>query len=220
MQTPDYTLAATKAMETLLKYGIDTAPVMPLPIFKRTPGVLVLTFAEVSIAYGIDRKYALTLFGDENQDAVTSVSTENGKLKYIVTYNQRLPFFMLQRGLARELGHIVLGHDGSRPDDVRTAEALCFAYHLLCPRPLIQAVRDAGIKMTIEVLGNMTGCYERCLIGMRKTPGVDVPADLNRAVKAQFADYLSNYLSYQAILAQDDESTLADFGTYMDNYKE
>ena len=121
--TPDYDRAATAAMEILIKYGINTAPVLPFPIFKRTPGVLVLSFAEISNAFDIDRRHFVTMFGEENQDAVTIVNTDDERLRYVVTYNQRLPFYMLQRSLARELGHIVLGHDGSRPVDVRTAEA-------------------------------------------------------------------------------------------------
>lgn len=217
---PNYDLAATKAMETLIQYGISTAPVMPLPIFKKNPNILVLTFAEVSDAFSIDRKHFVNMIGEENQDAITTVNTDGGKLRYVVTFNQRLPLYMVQRSLARELGHIVLGHDGSRPDEVRTAEAYCFAYHLLCPRPLIKAVQDAGIKLTVEVLGNMTGCYERCLLGMMQTPGAHVDASLNRAVKAQFSDYLENYMDYQSILSRSDKSALADFGTYMENYEE
>ena len=127
---------------------------------------------------------------------------------------------MVQRSLARELGHIILGHDGSRPEEVRRAEALCFANHLICPRPLLKAVQEAGVKLTAEVLGNMTGCYERCLLIMRNTPGAHVPMELNREVKAQFADYLSNYMSFQKILSMEDQSPLADFGTFMDNYEE
>ena len=217
---PNYDLAATKATETLIKYGINTAPVMPLPIFKKNPNILVLTFAEVSDAFSIDRKHFVNMIGEENQDAITTVNTDGGKLRYVVTFNQRLPLYMVQRSLARELGHIVLGHDGSRPDEVRTAEAYCFAYHLLCPRPLIKAVQDAGINLTVEVLGNMTGCYERCLLGMMQTPGAHVPAELNRQVKAQFSEYLDNFMSYQSILSRSDKSAVADFGTFMDNYEE
>ena len=218
--TPDYDRAATAAMETLIKYEINTAPVLPFPIFKHTKGVLVLSFAEISNVFDIDRKHLVNSIGEENQDAVTIVNTDDGKLRYVVTYNQRLPFYMLQRSLARELGHIILGHDGSRPSDVRTAEAYCFAYHLLCPRPLIKAVQDAGIKLTTEVLGNRTGCYERCLIGMKQTPGVHVAADLNRKVRNQFAEYMANYLDYQSIISDSDKSPAADFGTFMDNYIE
>ena len=218
--TPDYNKAATAAMETLVKYGIATAPVLPFPIFKRTAGVLVLSFAEISNAFNIDRKHFVNFVGEENQDAVTVVNTDDGKLRYVVTYNQRLPFYMLQRSLARELGHIILNHDGSREVEVCTAEAYCFAYHLLCPRPLIKAVQEAGVKLTVEVLGNMTGCYERCLLGIKQTPGANVPAELNRKVKAQFADYLTNFLDYQSIIEASDVSAVADFGTYMNNYIE
>jgi len=218
--TPDYEKAATKALEMLVKHNINTAPIMPLPVFKRTPGVLVLSFAEMSSSIGMDRADIVNAFETEQHDAVTSVHNVNGKLHYLVAYNQRLPLYIVQRALARELGHIVLGHDGSRPEDVRMAEAYCFAHHFLCPRPLIRAVQDAGIPLTVEVLGNMTGCYERCLIGMRKTPGVRVSPDLNRAIREQFSDYIENFIDFQRYLSKSDESMLANFGTYMDGYEE
>ena len=216
--TPDYERAAVLAMETLIAHRISTAPVIPLPIFKRTPGVLVLSFAEMSDMADVDRNSLVARFG-QNQDAAT-IHLPDTHLKYIVAYNQRLPFYMLQRALSRELGHIVLGHDGTRPDDVRNAEAYCFAHHLLCPRPLIHAIREAGIPVTVEVLGSVTGCYERCLVGIRREPGVHVPPELNRAVRDQFAAYLDNYIAFQRYLSPDDMSPVADFGTYMDFYEE
>jgi Zn-dependent peptidase ImmA (M78 family) len=42
-----------------------------------------------------------------------------------------MPFDIVRKALARELGHIVLGHDGTRPEDVRNQEAECFAKVLL-----------------------------------------------------------------------------------------
>lgn len=216
--TPDYERAATMAMKTLIANRITTAPVIPLPIFKRKPGVLVLSFAEMSDMADVDRNSFVARFG-ANQDAAT-IHLPDSPLKYIVAYNQRLPFYMLQRALSRELGHIVLGHDGTRPDDVRNAEAYCFAHHLLCPRPLIHALHQAGIPVTVEVLGSVTGCYERCLVGIRREPGVHVPPELNRAVRDQFAPWLDNYIAFQRYLSPDDLSTVADFGNYMDNYTE
>jgi len=216
---PDYEKAAIKAAETLIKYNVHTAPVDPLPILKSMPGVLVVSFAEMSQSSGIERKNLITMFGNENQDAITSVHMKNGKLVYLIAYNQRLPIYMIQRSLAREMGHIVLGHDGSLPEDVRYEEAQCFAYHLNCPRALIHAVKESGIRYSVEVLGNMTGCYERCLAGMKKTPGASVPEELNRKVREQFKDYLDNYLDYLTFV-KGDESATADFGTYMDGYAE
>lgn len=218
--TPDFEKAAIKATETLIKFHVNSAPVLPLPILKSIPGVLVVSYAEAAESIGIERKNLVTLFGIENQDAATFVQEISGRLCYFVVYNQRLPFYMLQRSLARELGHIILGHDGSRPDEVRQAEAVAFARHLLCPRALVRALTDAGLSVTVEMLGNVTGCFERCLSGIRKTPGVLVPAGLNRQVRDLFADYVHNFVNFQAVVSGDDESPVADFGTFMDLYEE
>ena len=218
--TPDYDLAATKAAEILIKYGISTAPVDPIPIFKHADGFNVVTFTEMSRMVGVDRSDLLSAFDAENHDAVSSVYMKNGHPHYLVAYNMRLPQYIIQRALAREMGHIVLGHDGTRPQDVRNAEALCFAHHLLCPRALIHAIQDAGVKITVEVLGNTTGCYERCLVGMRKTPAAHVPADLNRKIREQFSEYISEFLDFQSYLSRDDDSMIANFGTFMDGYEE
>lgn len=218
--TPDYEAAALAATRILTTHGISSAPVAPMRILKTIPNVMLVSYTEVAARMGVDRENAVVIFGERNQDAVTSVLQDGNGLRYFVTYNQRLPYYILQRALARELGHIVLGHDGSRPEEVRTEEALVFARHLLCPRPLIHALQEAGVKLTVEVLGTITGCYERCLVGLRKTPGVHVPAMANRMVRAQFEDYIRDFLRFQPILQEDDESALADFGTYMDYYEE
>lgn len=218
--TPDYDRAATAAAEILIKYGINTAPVDPIPIFKKAPGYNVVTFTEMSHLMGVDRSSLISAFSAENHDAVSSVYIKDCKPHYLVAYNMRLPQYIVQRALAREMGHIVLGHDGTRPEEVRNAEALCFAHHLLCPRALINAIQEAGVKITVEVLGNTTGCYERCLIGMRKTPATHVSADLNRHIRAQFSDYISDFLDFQSYLSLDDDSMIANFGTFMDGYTE
>ena len=218
--TPDYDRAATAAAEILIKYGICTAPVDPIPIFKKAPGFNVVTFTEMSRMVGVDRQDILSSLDASNRDAVSSVYLKNGKNHYLVAYNMRLPQYLVQRALAREMGHIVLGHDGTRSQEVRNAEALCFAHHLICPRALIHAIQESGTKITTEVLGNTTGCYERCLIGMRRDPATHVPAELNRKIRDQFADYLSDFLDFQSFLSQDDDSMIANFGTFMDGYEE
>ena len=218
--TPDFDRAATAAAKILIKYGISTAPVDPIPIFKKADGFNVVTFTEMSHMVGVDRQDLISSFDASNHDAVSSVYLKNGKKHYLVAYNMRLPQYLVQRALAREMGHIVLGHDGTRPQDVRNAEALCFAHHLICPRALIHAIQESGAKITTEVLGNTTGCYERCLIGMRREPATHVPAELNRKIREQFADYLADFLDFQTFLSQEDDSMIANFGTFMDGYKE
>jgi hypothetical protein len=218
--TPDYETAARKATELLIERKISVAPIIPIPILKSMyPRVVLVTFADMAIDVHSDRDDIVMTF-TEGQDAFTTVRRKDGELQYIIAYNMRLPFFMLQRGLARELGHIVLQHDGTKPESVRTEEAKCFARHLLCPRPVLMAVKNAGISLTTEVVGNITGCFERCIAGMQKTPGAHIPADLNLQVKAQFSAFISNFLDCQKTLGREDCSSLANFGTYMDNYEE
>ena len=218
--TPDYENAALQATQLLIRFGINSAPVSPLPILKNYPGVLVLSYDSLSEKVRQDRACVISTFGRDSQDAFTTVSVYNGKRHYIVMYNQHLSQVLIQRALARELGHIVLGHDGSRPEDVRNAEAIAFSHHLLCPRPLIHFVQATGLRLTEEVLGNLTGCYHHCLSCMRQLPGVHVPADLNRAVRDQFKDYFFNFFNYQRSVMHADGSALADLGSYMQFYEE
>jgi hypothetical protein len=219
---PDFETAALKATEILIQNKISAAPVIPMPILKNYPGVLLLSFTEMSMNLGMDRNNLLQLVGDENMDSVTYVQRDGDHLQYIVAYNQRLPLYMLQRSLARELGHIVLGHDGSRPEDVRNAEAQAFAIHLISPRPLLHAFRQSGLPLTIESIGCMTGCYDSCLAKMRSTPGVHIPAELNRKVRDQFSDYVATYVRFLQShpFPNDLYLTLANYGSYMDFYEE
>lgn len=218
--TPNYDRAATAAIETLIKYNINSTPVNPMNIIRQSKNAVILSFAEMGDSLGEERKSIMSLFGDRGQDAVATVHIREGKVNYIVSYNQRLPFYMLQRALARELGHIILKHDGSLPEDVRMAEAYCFAHHLLCPRPLIKLLQATNIRITTEVLGNLTGCYERCLANMRRIPETHVPAELNRTVSMNFSDYFQNFFEFQRIVALDDVSAVADFGSFMEGYEE
>ena len=214
--TPDYERAAICAAETLVRYNIHTAPVDPMPVYKNAEGVLLLPFAEVSENIGVPRSDITSLF----HDAVTVVRPENDHIRYLVSYNMRLPVDMVHHLLARELGHIVLGHDGSRPVDVRMEEAYTFALHFLFPRPLIYAIQQSGFPLTMEALCAMTGCDARCLDRMRKIPSVHVPAWLNAKVRDQFSGYISNFLEYEEHLSITDRTVPADIGTYMDGYEE
>ena len=218
--TPNLERAATAAAETLINYNVTSAPVAPLRILKSLPGVIVLSFAEMASGIGIERRELMEKYGAMNKDAFTLVREVRGKLRYFVGYNMLLPEYLLQRASARELGHIILGHDGSRPEDVRMQEAMFFARHLLCPRPLVKAIQDAGIPITVETLGLLTGCYERCLVGMQKSHGVHVAPELNRKIKEQFSSYIENFIDCESILTKDDDSVLVSFGSFMDGYEE
>ena len=221
MNSPDLDFAATKAAETLIKFGIKAGPVDPLWVIKTIRrDVIMISFAELALQMHLDRDSLLQSISPENHDAMSFTKEINGDMRYFVVYNQRLPYYLVQRGLARELGHIIIGHDGSRMPEARMAEAQIFAYHFLCPRALVRAIQESGIRFSTEVLGNATGCFERCLAGMRKTPGTHVPRELNRMIRDQFSEYIENFIDFQKIMASTDESRDADFGTYMDGYED
>lgn len=218
--TPDFQTAAVKAAETLFNYGISAAPVSPLPILKKIPGVLVTTFDDLSKRANVERNSVLDMFGCDNQDAVTTVYVDDSKPLYVVAYNKMLSSVIVDRALARELGHIILGHDGTKPESVRNEEAKCFAKHLLIPRALLHAISASGLRVTMEVMNNLTGCNEHCVSCIRRLPPISVPAELNRKVRDQFMPYILNFFSYQRHAKHSDVSAPADLGTYMDGYEE
>lgn len=217
---PDFDRAATKAMEMLIDYQITETPVDSLSILLKQPGVRVMSFTHFAEQAGVERADLVPLFG-ECQDAATfRLEMDITGVQYVVVYNMRLPFDIVWRGVARELGHIVLGHDGiTRPADVRKAEAVCFAHHLISPRPVIRMLQDE-IPLTMNVLTATTGCSEDCVDELREIPGAHVPPDLNRQVKELFSRGISEYIRFYKAAKKADRSPLVDFGTYMDNYTE
>lgn len=120
---PDLATAAKKAREIHDKFG---RTMEPLCILKAMYNVQVCSFADVASKTGEARDKILAAF-TEPCDAISIYSAG----KYIVVYNQRMPFDIVRKALARELGHIVLGHDGTRPEEVRNEETLEFAEQLL-----------------------------------------------------------------------------------------
>lgn len=216
---PDYDRAAEKAMEVLIANNIKETPIDSLSILLKYPGVRVMSFKRFAAQAGVDRSDLVPMFG-ENQDAATfHLDMDIAGVRYVVVYNMRLPFDIIWRGVARELGHIVLGHDGiTRPSDVRRAEALCFAHHLISPRPVINMLREA-VPLTMNVLTATTGCSDECVDELRTIPGTHVPAELNREVKRLFERGINEYIRFYKA-AKNDKSPLIDFGTFMDDYEE
>ena len=217
---PDYDRAATAAMQILIDNHITETPIMPLPILKNYPGVRVISFAKMANEANMERDKLVPLFV-HNQDAATfRLGMEMENVEYVVAYNMRLPFEIIWRGIARELGHIVLGHDGvTRPYEVRRAEALCFAHHLLSPRPVLRMIQEA-FPLTMNILSDTTGCIDECVEDMAEIPGAHVPPEMNRAVREQFSRGIGEYIRFHAAAKKADHSPVVDLGTFMDNYEE
>lgn len=119
---PDFQKAEQRAKE-LHEAGAEC----PLQILKKLKNVAAVSFADASARYGINREELLSMFDHGNQDAITVFRSGS----YLVIYNQELPCKTIRHAVARELGHIVMEHDGSRPEDVRMEEANYFAEQFL-----------------------------------------------------------------------------------------
>lgn len=217
---PDFDRAATKAMEILIKNQITETPVLCLPLLVNYPHVRVMSFASMADNMEIDRADLVPRFG-ENQDAVTFRLSGMDDIDYVVVYNMKLPYEEVRRAMARELGHIVLGHDGqTRSPEVRMAEARCFAHHLLSPRPIVNMIQQSGMPFTMNVLAHTTGCSGDCVDEIQKIPGTHVPKELNRLVKELFAPHIEEYIRFHKSAPKKDTSPLVDFGTFMEGYEE
>ena len=219
--TPNYETAAVKALKIICDRHITETPVLSLPILKKYPGVRVISFTDLADEHGMERKNLIPLFG-RNQDAATFIlGVGIGAVKYVVVYNMQLTYETIRKAIARELGHIVLGHDGvTRPADVRLAEAKAFAFHLLCPRPIIHMLQESGTAITMNVLKDTIGCSEECVEGMRTLPGVHVQPELNREVRDLFAPHIQEYIRFHNSWPVKDTSPVANLGTYMNGYEE
>lgn len=217
---PDFDRAATKAMEILIENKITETPIASLQILLSYPHVRVMSFSSMAYNSEIDREDLIPQFGS-NQDAVTFKMIGMKDVEYVVIYNMKLPYEDIRRAVARELGHIVLGHDGqTRSTEVRRAEALCFAHHLLTPRPIISIINKSGMPLTMNVLVHTTGCSADCVEEIQEIPGVNVPAELNRKVRELFEPHIAEYVRFHKSSPKHDGSPVIDFGSYMVGYKE
>lgn len=217
---PDFDRAATEAMKVLIDNQITETPIASMQILLSHPGTRVMSFSSMADNSEVDREDLVPMFGI-NQDAVTFRMTGMENVKYVVVYNMRLPHEDIRRAIARELGHIVLDHDGeTRPTDVRRAEALCFAHHLLTPRPIINMIQQSGLPLTMNALVHTTGCSADCVEEIQEIPGVHVPPELNRQVKDLFAPHIMEYIRFHKDSPKPDKSPVINFGTYMEEYAE
>ena len=221
---PDYDRAATAAMQLLVDRSVSETPVHSMNILLSYPHVRVIPYISAAKQAGMDRKELVPLFGNQDAALFKLHMPDDPEMKdvdYVVFYNMFLPSEVVRRAIARELGHIVLGHDGmTRSMEARMEEAHCFAHHLLTPRPIIHMLQQSGMPVTINMLVETTGCSESCVDEMQSIPSASVPADLNRQVSSLFAPHIMEYIEFHRHSAKCDHSPVVDFGSYMNGYKE
>lgn len=220
INTPDYDRAATAAMQLLVDRKNPETPVRSMDILLSFPHVRVIPYTSAAMQAGMERQELVPLFGNQDAALFRLSMPELPEVNYVVFYNMLLPDEVIRRAIARELGHIVLGHDGvTRSMEARMAEALCFAHHLLTPRPIIHMLQQT-VPVTLNMLVETTGCSESCVEEMRTIPSARVPAELNRQVQVLFAPHIQEYIRYHQERRFVDNSPVIDFGTYMAGYEE
>lgn len=222
IKTPDLDTAAIKAMEILRDHRITETPINPLDFLTEYDNVRIMPFTRMAQIAGMERSDLVPMFGS-NQDAALFHMAMPGMdtVDYVIVYNMRLPIEIIYRGIARELGHIALGHDGlTRHPEARMKEALTFAHHLLCPRPIIRLIQESGMPMTMDVLTETMGCSDVCVSDMQTIQGVHVPKELNREIRDLFAPRLLEYIRFHQSSPMTDKSPVLVLGSYMDFYEE
>ena len=181
-----------------------------------------MPFTKMAQVAGMERHDLIPMFGS-NQDAALFHMGMPGleNVEYILVFNMRLPIEIVYRGIARELGHIALGHDGkTRNMEARMAEAMTFAHHLLCPRPIINILQKSGMPLTMDVLTETIGCSDVCVSDMQSLPGTHVPKELNREVGELFSPHINEYVNFHRASPMTDKSPGVNRGSYMDFYEE
>ena len=138
---PKLELSAKLAIQTATDLGSD-----PLTALSKIRNVLLLPFELEGNGMPIPA----------NQDAFTLVNKADNALQFIVIYNKSIPTYKRNLALARELGHVIMEHDGSTPEEIWQEEALCFAYHYLAFQPKRIFFRPVRHCLSWEIKGEIT----------------------------------------------------------------
>lgn len=143
VKPPDYHRATRLAYRTLLATAADRLPIDVEAIVGCCQNTHVLSY---SAAYSLTGETFLGLRDGPSKLAMTIRRDADDETHYLIVWqdcvlDRRSGLYRFT--LAHELGHIVLRHArGDSPAE--EAEANCFAQHLLCPRPALEAMRPTN----------------------------------------------------------------------------
>ncbi len=144
-QYPDFHRAVRLAYRTLLHLRINQLPVDIVSIYQRCKNTLIIPYSKAGPFADI---LGFDIVNEAPSDMAFTYRIEpvEGPIIHLLLYNDE-PYQNPARfrfTLAHELGHIVMKHVKS--GYVEEAEANCFAQHLLCPEPLVEALREPPIN--------------------------------------------------------------------------
>ena len=144
-QYPDFRRSIRLAYRTLMHLQIKQLPVDIVSICRRCKNTLIIPYSKAEPFADI---LGFDIINEAPSDMAFTYRIEpvKGPVIHLLLYNDE-PYQSAVRfrfTLAHELGHIVMKHRNS--SYVEEAEANCFAQHLLCPEPLLEALRDPPIN--------------------------------------------------------------------------
>lgn len=181
---PDYHRAARLAYRTLLKLRINKLPVDILGICRRCKNTKVMTFWEAEKEFS---DYVGFLYGGgPSESAFTLRTMIDGAMCNLILYNDDTMFNSVQRlrfSLAHELGHIVLGQREEN-SVMYEIEANCFAQHLLCPAPVVEALNlcdESRIFLFSKAFG-VSHSVARIVLGSKRLMA-DVDMDMLQGIR-------------------------------------
>ena len=183
---PDYLRAARLAYRTLLKLRIDKLPVDILGICSQCKNTKVMTFRNAEIEFGLPDGYFIS--NGPSESAFNNHRQIGDIRQNIILYNDDRMANSLPRlrfSLAHELGHVLMKHEGNSM--IFEMEANCFAQHLLCPAPVVEALDlqdESKIFLFTSTFG-VSRSVARIVLG-NKNPMRDVDPDMRQGMRELF----------------------------------
>lgn len=164
----DLPRAAAMAYRVLAEQNVSALPVDPLALLRKCRGTEVCTYADAAARLG------MTDAAFERACGVAEAFTLAQGDCFMICYRAEGNPARQRFTLAHELGHRVLGHTARDPAGEREADT--FASHLLCPRPVLQALRFAGADES--EMARVFYVTRRCIQEILRQPETEIPVDL------------------------------------------
>ena len=216
---PDYNKAATYAVVTLIKAGVDFLPVFPENLIRQCRNTRLMSY---------DEYYALPAIAEAFPDAkelrrpeaLTHIIEYENERYWLTLYDRKLfRSFRWKFSMAHELGHIVMHHHGREPAE--EAEADFFAAHLLLPRPLIAEMLEQDIPLLEPNLFNYSNVSKSCLRRMQESEAAYVDPKYNAALRRQLRPFLMKEIEANHVWMKGTQHTrLYTLKSYMAGYTE
>lgn len=180
----DYNRAATLALITLLRLGVESLPVFPGHLIRQCKNTRLMTYQEYCALPGVSSLFPDTLSQDHPEALTHLFEFPSGKTAWLVYYdpNMMTPA-RLKFSLAHELGHIVMKHRGHNEEEEQEADF--FAAHLLLPRPALAELVQQGYPPMEVNLFNLSNVSRSCLYTIQHSHPSFVDPALNTEVRAQ-----------------------------------